>query len=56
MVYYPGGGWDDFRGSFDTLEEAYSFLTQKKIEDPLFLDWYHVVDSETGEKLEFKSV
>ena len=20
--YYPGGGWNDFEGSFDTLEEA----------------------------------
>jgi hypothetical protein len=20
--YYPLGGWDDFRGSFDTLDEA----------------------------------
>lgn len=20
--YYPGGGWDDFVGSFDTIQEA----------------------------------
>ena len=20
--YYPAGGWDDFRGDYDTLEEA----------------------------------
>jgi len=22
MTYYPNGGWEDFQGSFDTLEEA----------------------------------
>lgn len=20
--YYPGGGWNDFKGTFDTMEEA----------------------------------
>lgn len=22
--YYPGGGWNDFIGSFDSIEEAYA--------------------------------
>lgn len=38
--YYPCGGWNDFKGSFDTYEEAYAFkgMTQ-------------VVDSATGKVL-----
>ena len=24
--YYPGGGWSDFKGSFDTEEEAVRYL------------------------------
>lgn len=34
--YYPGGGWDDFVDSFDTLEEA------RKIESR------EIIDLETG--------
>lgn len=37
--YYPVGGWNDFRGSYDTLQEA--------VEKRSF-DYYHVIDSTTG--------
>lgn len=39
--YYPGGGWDDFVASFDTLEEAKDRKSHR--------DWNQMVDSETGE-------
>lgn len=42
--YYPSGGWDDYKGSFDNLQECYRFLGLKP-----YLDWLHVVDSTTGD-------
>ena len=39
--YYPSGGWHDFHGSFDTLEEANG--SQPKGE------WAHIFDMDTGE-------
>jgi hypothetical protein len=41
--YYPCGGWSDFKGSFDTIEEAREFLLTKNF------DWYQIVDSQRGE-------
>lgn len=43
-VYYPGGGWEDFIGSFDTVEEAKAAIEGSK-------DWAHIIDKETGEKI-----
>jgi hypothetical protein len=39
--YYPSGGWDDFRGSTDTLDEATSIAKGGRH------DWWHVVDTHT---------
>lgn len=39
--YYPAGGWGDFKGDFDTQEEAEAFLansTQK-------FDWKQIIDT-----------
>ena len=36
--YYPSGGWDDFRGMFDSLEDAAAAYNQGRY------DWGHVVD------------
>jgi hypothetical protein len=36
--WYPSGGWDDFRGEFDTLEEAKDFA------DKLATDHAHIID------------
>lgn len=47
--YYPSGGWDDLKGSFDTLEEAVAagdHVDDLSIRDH---DWFQVVDSMTGE-------
>lgn len=41
--YYPRGGWDDFRGSFKTLEEAMEAW------DDMTRDWGQIVDIETEE-------
>jgi len=42
--YYPGGGWTDFRGSFDTIREAALFLVEYH-DDSDNLD---IVDLQTG--------
>jgi hypothetical protein len=47
-TYYPGGGWDDLTGSFDTFEQAKNSLVLE------WGDWAHIVDLETGEKTDFK--
>jgi hypothetical protein len=40
--YYPSGGWDDFKGDFDSVDEAkVAFEKQRE-------DWGHVVDVATG--------
>lgn len=39
--YYPQGGWDDFRGSFEDLHEAIDRID-------LNAEWWHIVDLETG--------
>lgn len=38
--YYPRGGWDDFQGTYATLEDAVSVGRQWQ--------WHHVVDLSTG--------
>jgi len=43
--YYPSGGWQDFRGDFETIEKAKEhFLVDKDGNR----DWMHVVDSTDG--------
>lgn len=44
QCYYPGGGWDDFIGSFDSLDEAKSVYGGSGGT----FDWFQVVDLETG--------
>lgn len=41
------GGWNDFVGSYDTLEEAHVVMD----DEYWTTDWSHVVDSETGSKI-----
>ena len=43
MVYYPFGGWRDFRDSFATLAAARAAAQIWQRHDT----WYHVVDSTT---------
>jgi len=44
-TYYPSGGWGDYRGSFETVEEAVARFEKDKKEN--WWDWYHIVDSQT---------
>jgi hypothetical protein len=45
--YYPSGGWFDFRGSFDSIAEGVTFT--EEITFSKRFDWYHIIDSVTGE-------
>jgi cellobiose phosphorylase len=40
--YYPIGGWEDFKDSFNTLEEAREYQSNMP-------DWFHIVDLQTME-------
>ncbi len=46
-TYYPEGGWSDFKGSFDSLEEA-DALAEQLDNDP-YVGNSHVVDTHTGD-------
>lgn len=43
--YYPAGGWYDFEGSFDSIEEAKAKILS------LEGDWYQVIDSENEQEV-----
>lgn len=42
--YYPLGGWEDFGGTFDTVEKAKDYVLSI-----IVCDWWHIVDTETME-------
>ncbi len=44
-TYYPGGGWEDFKGSFSDLEEAEAWLEDEHKQNGM------IVDSETGKSV-----
>lgn len=48
-AYYPAGGWGDFRGAFDTIEEAHAAYMKAPGWKP---DWWHVVDLETLKEID----
>jgi alkanesulfonate monooxygenase SsuD/methylene tetrahydromethanopterin reductase-like flavin-dependent oxidoreductase (luciferase family) len=41
--YYPGGGLDDFVGSFDRIIDTLARLSEDRF------DWYHILDTHTGD-------
>ena len=47
--YYPDGGFNDFRGSFDTSAEAVRAVADLKG----LVDWWHVIDLTTGQRVEW---
>lgn len=49
--YYPDGGWNDFEGDYDTIEDAMDDIELAKIEEDA--DWYHIIDIETGVMMEY---
>ena len=44
-IYYPGGGWSDFAGTFDTIEEALAKVKNPNDE----YEWYEIIDLFSGE-------
>lgn len=53
--YYPNG-WDDFRGSFDSLDEA-RIAAQAAAADPKAVDdpgysWWQIIDKTTDKVVE----
>lgn len=54
--YYAKGGFNDFRGSYDTHEEAAQVLVDN-FEGPASgtWDWWHVIDSSTLEVVDRSS-
>lgn len=47
--YYPGGGWNDYRGSFETADLAIRHIAKRDVDT---YDWWQVVDLETGRVVE----
>jgi len=45
-TYYPRGGWEDFKGYFDSKEHAINFIYSLDTED---YGWAHIV--EKGDKI-----
>lgn len=41
--YYPAGGWNDYKGSFETIESALEGAANAECER------WHIVDLTTGE-------
>lgn len=46
--FYPNGGWSDYKGDFDSIENALRYLVKSHSE----WEWYQIVNSETKEIIE----
>lgn len=46
VQYYGYGGWNDFIGSFETIDEVVSHWENNECKGRL--EWYHCVDLESG--------
>jgi len=46
-TYYPGGGWEDYIGTYDTIEEARAVLKEKYNHG-----WWQIVDTTTMQEIE----
>jgi hypothetical protein len=45
-AYYPGGGWSDYKGSYDSCDEAFREADKFDIE---YCGGIEIIDSETCE-------
>lgn len=60
-VYYPGGGMEDFRGDYDTLEEASKSIHDIALEEGSNLDYFwkfhfaEIFDSVTRNRINYDS-
>jgi hypothetical protein len=46
--YYASGGFHDYRGSFDTMEEAKAMEAKWIEENGKEYNWSHICDTQTG--------
>jgi len=44
QVFYPEGGWNDFRADFDTCQEAKAYAESEKCRGN---DYWHIVNTES---------
>jgi len=49
--YYPMGGWGDFQGVFDSIEEAVRAESAKEGLAGLSWDWSHIIDLRTQQEV-----
>ena len=49
MHYYPCGGWEDFKDSFDTIEEAQQHFKDAEMG---WSAWFQIIDTSTWERIE----
>lgn len=52
--YYPGGGWEDFHGMFDTPEEAEAQI-HAMVGTYYHQQWAQIVDLLTGTREEYRN-
>lgn len=52
--YYASGGWLDFRGFHPTVHDAIDAGKRLCKEDPNYVEWFHVVDTEQNNIVAFK--
>lgn len=50
--YYPGGGFNDYRGTADTFDESKDIL-KSYFQNESWGTWGQIVDIVTGEKTDF---
>jgi hypothetical protein len=49
--YYPAGGWNDFKKSFDALDEAHAYVKANTPKSRLLYPGYQIIDLATGEEV-----
>jgi hypothetical protein len=45
-IYYPCGGWEDYRGVYGSVELARAAVQEMEVE------WWHIVDAAAGRIVE----
>jgi len=47
--YYPSGGWTDYKGSFDSIEECKEMIESRNLGYMSKCDYWDIVDRDTEE-------
>jgi len=54
-VYYPCGGWDDYKGSFSSIEEAKKKAKELNQDDYQIVSGTHIVEEGHTKNIELKN-